>query len=236
MGVFDDKRYQELDWISQATTPIENKLNDYLALLPDEIDITYNTFIQYMSSYDVNLNLESIVIGELCKHASYQSENMHSGRNDFMKNFEFQTDGPVEIDFDNRVINGRLFVKKINSVMDEKVLEALLGKEGATAIGYIEPSKFSITRANEIAELIGSADDVLKKRSQRQKRQLLYQRVLKLFQNNEWQIMNADLANKLGYWIVDYITTGNLAAMSNFCRLKVMTHKGMPIYSMEEVK
>ncbi len=59
---------------------------------------------------------------------------------------------------------------------------------------------------------------------------------MSLFKTNEWKIKDTELANKVGFWIKDYIVDGNLAAYSNFCRLKVMTHKDQPIYSMEEVE
>ena len=43
-----------------------------------------------------------------------------------------------------------------------------------------------------------------------------------------------DLLLKAVNWACDYIKTGNLASLTNFNKLKVMTYKKDPIYSMEE--
>jgi hypothetical protein len=94
----------------------------------------------------------------------------------------------------------------------------------------------SVSRANEILELLGNSDAGLRSRSPRKKKESLYYRLKNLFETNEWNIKDTELANKIGVWIVSYILNGDLSALSNFCRLKVMTHKGQPIYSMEEVK
>ena len=55
-----------------------------------------------------------------------------------------------------------------------------------------------------------------------------------IFKNNEWRIRDTSLANKMCTWIKLYAEDGNLAAFNNFCKLKVMTHNGGPIYSIEE--
>jgi hypothetical protein len=93
-----------------------------------------------------------------------------------------------------------------------------------------------IGRANEIMEILGGCEGGLRTRSIRRKRAALHDRLVKLFKDNEWNIKDTTLANKVGFWICSYVKEGNLAAFSNFCRLKVMTHKGQPIYSMEEVQ
>jgi hypothetical protein len=87
---------------------------------------------------------------------------------------------------------------------------------------------------NEILELIGGCEAHLKNRSSRKKMFAIFQRMRSIFQNNEWRIRDTELANKACTWIHSYITDGNLAAFTNFCKLKVMTHNNMPIYSVEE--
>jgi hypothetical protein len=45
MGVFDDKRYEELDWLSKAVEPIESYLATVLSELPDEVDLDFNALV-----------------------------------------------------------------------------------------------------------------------------------------------------------------------------------------------
>ena len=92
------------------------------------------------------------------------------------------------------------------------------------------------SRANDIMELLGGCEEGLRSRSDRRKKSVIHKRVGEIFKDNLWNIRDTELATKVGSWIRCYIENGNLAAYSNFCRLKVMTHKGQPIYSMEEVK
>jgi hypothetical protein len=120
--------------------------------------------------------------------------------------------------------------------MDEKVLESLLGKEGIDSINHLYFSKDSFARANEVMEILGKCEDGLRSRSEKRKKISIRTRLTSIFKTNEWKIKDTELANKVGFWIKSYINEGNIASFSNFCRLKVMTHKEQPIYSMEEVK
>ena len=51
---------------------------------------------------------------------------------------------------------------------------------------------------------------------------------------NEWNIRDIGLSNRIAKWIKLYLCDGNLAAYTNFCKLKVMTHDDDPIYSIDE--
>jgi hypothetical protein len=160
-----------------------------------------------------------------------------SQREELVKCFSLEREGEPILNFVEQTISGGLVkVIKASTTLDEHVLEKLLGREGIDAVrgGYVPQD--SGTRMNDVMELLGSCEDGLRSRSPRNKRRYLYDRLVKLFKNNEWKIKDTTLANKVGFWIRDYIVDGNLASYSNFCRLKVMTHKGQPIYSMEEVK
>ena len=62
MGVFDDKKFEELDWISQATEPMDSQLNDVLAALPDQVEITFDLFCKFLeSSCSLNLTVDRVV-------------------------------------------------------------------------------------------------------------------------------------------------------------------------------
>lgn len=235
MGVFDDKKFEGLDWISQATEPIDSELNEILGAIPEEINLDFETYSNIATSYSMNLSLEKCI--------SFLVQKYGNGRTIGWENrgvldpcFEIQMDDEVTLNFETKQITGRIAIVKIQSTLDEKVLEGLLGQAGIASVSQMYFNGPGVGRANEIMELLGGCQDGLRGRSERKKRHIIKNRLIKLFKANEWKIKDTELANKVGYWIRDYIVDGNLAAFSNFCRLKVMTHKGDPIYSMEEVK
>jgi hypothetical protein len=236
MGVFDDKKFEELDWISQATEPIDSELNEILAALPDDLTIDFETYKSMVGdNYTMDLSLDRIV-SYLVKHHAAKTLSW-SQKNVIVPCFSIEMDETVYLDFESKRISGDIKVVKIQSTMDEKVLEGLLGKEGIDSVQSMFFSGPGIGRANEVMEILGGIEDAaFKTRSERKKKHFLVKRLVTLFKTNEWKIKDTELANKVGRWIKEYIVDGNLASFSNFCRLKVMTHKDQPIYSMEEVE
>lgn len=234
MGVFDDKKFEELDWISQVTEPIDSQLNEILGLIPEEIILDFKTFCSMLrDGYGIDLSTRSAIdycIKTYCPGMNVTYDNLSYLRDQF----KFEGASDITIDFERQVIEGELKLVKLSNTMDEKVLATLLGKEGIYKVSYMNIPQQGLTRANDIMELLGKCEAGLKSRSERKKRVIIKERLVKLFKDNEWMIKDTELANKVGVWIYQYITAGNLAAYSNFCRLKVMTHKGQPIYSMQE--
>lgn len=236
MGVFDDKKFEELDWISQATEPIDSKLNDVLAKIPDKIDIDFAMYKRLaVSGWNQDITLDAIISHTASVHCGeYLGWDQ---RKHLLECFTMEVDGDITVDFSKReLIGGTISVIKIQTTMDEKVLQGILGQEGLQYLfSMYNISQAGLSRANEIMELLTGCDNGLKSRSERKKRESIRERLKLLFKNNEWNIRDTELANKVGKWIRNYVENGDLAAYSNFCRLKVMTHKGLPIYSMEEI-
>lgn len=234
MGVFDDKKFEELDWISQATEPIDSKLNEALGSIPEVINIDFQTYVD-MLSYSADISIDNAISYCLKKYCSVDLS--YDQRAVLKDMFEFQmSDESLILDFETKTISGEIKLIKLANTMDEKVLEGLLGQEGINVVSIMSMGPGSIPRANEVMELLGKCEEGLRSRSERKKRHAIRSRLVALFKANEWNLRDTELANKVGTWIAAYVTHGNLAAFSNFCRLKVMTHKGQPIYSMEEVK
>jgi hypothetical protein len=244
MGVFDDKKFEELDWISQATEPIDSELNELLEKLPDELAIDFNTYMKLIGdrTYGIDMSLDTVIHSLLQQTPSNEfdvDKLSYNHRDQLKKCFKFEAStNNLTINFETRSIDGgELKLIKTATTLDEDTLKNMLGYEGickVSHIGYLESS--ALGRINEIMELLGDCQTGLRTRSYRRKRHELVGRMQKLFKNNEWNIKDTGLADKVGFWIHDYIKEGNLAALSNFCRIKVMTHKGQPIYSMEEVE
>jgi len=235
MSVFADKKFESLDWISQATEPLESELNVLLGSLPDVVEIDFLTYKDYIGeSWSLDLNVNSIV-NTLIRPKTTQSLSWDS-RSELTKCFILQIEGRPIIDFETATIsNGCIKLVKTISSLEEVTLKNLLGKEGINEVYSMYVPTHGLSRANEIMELLCHCEEGISSRSPRIKRKHITKRLKDIFKNNEWNIRDVELANKVGAWIADYIANGNLSALSNFCKLKVMTHKGNPIYSIEEV-
>jgi hypothetical protein len=248
MGVFEDKKFDNLDWISQATEPIDSIMNEQLALMPDEVTLDFDSYRKIVSnSWSPNLRLEDVVSFFLRGNSIYKSRSWEE-REKFIACFKLESvpeicpvsgiESPLWLDFEKKEISGgKVIFKKIKFTLDIKDLEALLGREGIDVFWSLNlEGAGSTARANEIMDLLGGCENATNSKSIRVKKHAIFNRLHVLFKTNEWNIRDTELANKVGRWLGEYIKSGNLAALSNFCRLKVMTHKGQPIYSMEEVK
>ena len=240
MGVFTDKKYDELDWISQAVEPIESPLNKFLAMLPDSIEISVHMLADHRGYYgNYSLEKDTIIMDYLKSNAeaSEREKLTWEERSILERSFELVVDPETVIDMSTRtILSGGMRLNKVKSVLEDRDVEKTLGSRGLTHLGNIRWSRCNISNLNEILDLVGKCDDLLKGKSGRRKYFGLRSRLHQIFEKNEWNIKSIDLSNKVGIWVTDYLITGNLAALSNLTRLKVMTHKGVGIYSMEEVK
>jgi hypothetical protein len=237
MGIFDDKKFDELDWISQATEPIDSQMNEILAKIPDVVEIDFALFKKITTdSYSLDISISTVVryfANKFCPGHNMGYQQLNALEKCFK--FELSSD-EIILNFAEQTMSGEIVLIKAATTMDEKVLENLLGVEGIESLSYHDMARdTNVSRMNEILELLGKCDEGLRTRSARKKFQAIQRRLKSLFKTNEWKIKDTELANKVSFWIRDYVTDGNLAAFSNFCRLKVMTHKDQPIYSMEEV-
>ena len=237
MSVFHDKKFEELDWISQAIEPIESDLNNHLSNLPDVFEIDFKKYVDIIGdNWDHELTntkiLSHLLPGHIRSSLSYQERGMIDNC------FQLELIGEPVMDFNAQSItNGSISLKKIMFSLDEHALKSILGKNGISNLSYATfyGDKAS-SRANEVMEILGDCASGLRSTSIRKKRQAITNRVIQIMKTNEWNIKDTTLANKVGYWIADYIKDGKLAAFTNFCKLKAMTHRGQPIYSMEEVE
>lgn len=233
MGVFEDKKFEGLDWISQATEPIDSECNNILTNLPDEVKIDFSTYIAILQhGYNGDINVLKCLKHLNPEITSVQMPLLHE-----CFTLDMCNETNLIIDFNNKTISGDIFLRKISQTIDEDVLKRSLGIDGLNQVlWHVGASDDLKARMNEVLEILGKCEDGLRTRSMHKKKNALVKRLSQVFKTNEWNIRDTELANKVGAWVKDYINDGNLAAIRDLCRLKVMTHKGQPIYSMENIE
>ena len=234
--MFKDKVYEEMDDISKMIEPYQYSVNEELAKFPDEIEVDANMLSGSMwgiiSVRDV-LRAKAKDLG--LKELSYKAYNIAL---DF---FEFKIVNELGEELEETKFNFRenvildkivMYKKKIayeDSDIEKMVKEALCLELDAFG-GY---HYFSASRLNEVADLF-NAHEAIKQRSIRKKLYKLRIHFNNLFESKKLDIRDVGLSTRLGKWIMVYVKDGNLAALNNITRLKIMTHQNKPIYSMEE--
>jgi hypothetical protein len=239
MGVFDDKKFEQLDWMTQITETIDSDLNGLLARLPDR-KVFDNEYIMKncSSSYGASISVSSVVRELIQKetdglnHMTYEEEGI------LAKCFTLELEhDDIEVDVGAGTVSGQIaMVKTVPTLTDEELLPLMghRGLEALTRTSWGDAAPFE--RMNEILDLVGGCEEAMRTRSAKKKITALRDRLKTILTTNEWRIRDMTLANKVGFWLRGYIQNGNLADLTNFCKLKVMTHNNMPIYSVAEEK
>lgn len=239
MGVFDDKKLEQLDWMTQITETIDSDLNGLLARLPDRLVLTQEYIVKTCSSsYNSSLSIGSVVRETLKDITSGFSGLSYDEEQVLAKCFKFQTEGEIEIDLEKGSMVGQITAVKTTQTLSDEELQVFMGSKGIEAIRHLKMSddEVPLERLNEILDVLGGGEAHMKNRSTKKKIAAISTRLKAIFTSNEWRIRDMGLANKVGFWIKGYIQDGNLPCLINLCKVKAMTHNNMPIYSIVEEK
>lgn len=235
MSIFQDKKYESLDWLSQAMQPIESPMNATLAALPDEIIIDYDYIVKNIS-YNHRITSDNVITSYMSKLGSTEKLSWEE-RMMVRECFKIEMPDNVVVDFENKTVSDIIKVVKKTFTFEDADLQKTLGHKGLSDLRYTSctsSSGSSISRLNEIIQLVSSNEEILKNRSFRKKIRFLYDTMRQIFSSNEWNIRDTDLADKVCMWAREYIEQGTLSCLTNFCKVKIMTHNGAPIYSIVE--
>ena len=233
MGVFDDKHYDQLDWVSQAVQPIETPLASLLEEMPESTRLDFDLIIEYDATGYFHKNT---LVNAMIKR--FTRDNLSWKERELIADcftFELKSEELI-LNLENRTLTGDLYLVKIRSTLDEDALKNVMGESGREQLSRLMSYKMDTARTNEMLDLLEKCESALASRSNKVKRSAMLNRLAQIFKDNEWKIKSTDLANNMCLWIKSYIDTGDLAALSNITRLKVMTYREAPIYSIEETK
>jgi hypothetical protein len=248
MSLFVDKKYESLDWVSQAVQPIDSVVNQLLSEVPDEVVLSLSNIQECMSSYGNSTSI-GVTVGTILRGISTPfKKNLRAlswkENSLFEKCFSLSCEPNTVIDLQNNTIAGKITLNKIKFSLTEDDLKSLLGSRGIDAVCYVrgygnDDKRALVERANEMLLLLGeNMKDIntTKSNSYKTRLPLLAKALTNLFKEDRWVIRDGELADKIGFWIADYVEKGTISALANLTTLKVMTHNGLPIYSIKEVQ
>lgn len=247
MSLFVDKKFESLDWFSQITEMIDCDLNDILADLPNEIEVTMDMIKKESYSYNKKITCSALdFIQPLVRDsADRSSREMIILR----KCFEFKINPDMVLNFEDNTMSHKLFLVKTKNAIEDSDLISLLAETGISELSDLEYQdgynvrayqKDIIKRMNVILQIISDNESdplypkILKSRSKTKKFSYLKAKLRKILENNLWRIRSVSLAKNVGHWIMKYIAHNNHAALLNLKKVKAITHDNVPIYSIEE--
>jgi hypothetical protein len=243
---FADKTYQNLDWISQAVEPWEWSAIPAYAAIPDQIILTpeilraavakTQDFDLYgtISRVDVIDVISTVAPAEAeCLRAAISTDLSYGLDEFFGELIKFSIEDDTNLDLVTFVANKPMVLVKLKpTIGDAECTKVLLNR--ANSLRYSRHRDASnTTRTSEILDLMGPGKIV---RGAGARHEQLVTTLMQILREDKWRIRSVDLGLKLVSWIEDYIQNGSLSAMANFAKLKVMTHAGAAIYSIQEVE
>jgi hypothetical protein len=216
---FKDEKFQDMDFLTQAVRPFLWEPYDSYIQLPEEIGVPYEMF----KSKTYGLRLSSILTS-----VSEEFFGKREALYPVIEWFDVKVEDGTYIDLNERKIVGKVTLIKTKDPSEEEVIQQLV-----SAVNWLNHSKPKVnglaSRSKEILELLGQPIE------SRNTFYTLQKTVRAALLENKLKIFNGDLMTKMSKWIYDYVVDGDIQALANFSKLKVMTHKGEPIYSMKEI-
>jgi hypothetical protein len=231
--VFDDKVYQDMDWLEKVCEPMRCPLNDVMAKFPDKVEITYDMLQEVDVVGSGGLTTERILRSVLDKGDAL-GKLSYKDKEEILKCFNFEVEGDPILNLEDKTLTkGKIFMLKTKIAFEDKDIKRMVGRNAISTVNTINTRSVTAARANEILELLG-LESSMSHRSVRKKLRDLSCEFRDIMQENRWNIRDINLSNRVGKWLKRYLEDGNLAAYANFCKLKVMTNYDAPIYSVED--
>lgn len=250
--LFSDPEFERLHsdddaWLELAMDPFRYDLVDVMHSMPDEISVGFEDVLFHLkgrkSDSYLNLSAQNIINSHLADARNYGKKTLKTEELDAITGmYEFIIEPGTIVDFKRRFMSNPIILKK-TKVMTERELVELAVDQAMYHLqsGISNPKvgtpdhKEMLSRLNEVIDIVDSSLKSRSCRSINKKRCGLAKRLRSIFVEFEWQVKSADIMVDFCKNIRMYVESGNMHAMMNLTRLKCMTHKGNPIYSMEKI-
>lgn len=239
--IYKDMSEKEEGWLELAIEPYHFQLNNDFAALPDKLEIDVSVIESQLhdgidkwgTSITVNEMIQQMAAIELKREFSSEEMRIISSM------YEFQGDKNLTYDAYLKELSGKIVMVKKAASLPEDEIPGLIARLALAKIEIDFKSSMhhksqTLSRMNEIIDLLGT-DEGRKTRSVSKKEYAIKETFKKIILEDKWRVKSASILINAGKWIHQYCVDGNKHAIMNFTRLKCMTHKGNPIYSMEEL-
>ncbi len=123
MSVFSDKTFEGMDWLSQAVEPFKCELNDVLAALPDEYDVSAKEALACITKDSYS---RDISVYQLMTKLVPDNKYSYAEREMLCKYFVFCASPTIEIDAETGEMVGFMKLIKKSSSLSLKDIKQLM--------------------------------------------------------------------------------------------------------------
>jgi len=252
MSIYTDKVYDQLDFISQATEPFMDNIENLFSAIPDMILLSPEDL--YDSSYISRSYAGMTIRNVISKKIKSVSENIiasDKSRYDtdlcdmFSEKAFFTIESedlmPVEINIFTGECSSPLYlVKKKNCIDNEDVLKYAKSRAFSSYRHvYFDYNKRdskpeSINRIKELCDIFNAQFSRTKNIAVIANE--LSNHILTNIENDVYRIRTFKLMCLIGRWCKSYVNYGDIESYTNLTRFKLMTHSGKAIYSVGEAE
>lgn len=233
MAFLDDKQWEEMDWLNKAIEPFTFSLNGILANLPLEYVLNYNDLKNHIV-HNEHVRIEYFLNHMLSEIKASKEECELLQIIGYTNFYKIIIAPNTIIDIDEQKIIGHIAIVKYKESLSDDDIKELLPTLNSFHDLRLSRMTAKNTYVNELLDLL-ECKEARRSTSVNKKASVLQNHITKMLHENTWNIKNVDLVIKLLKWIKSYVKNGDAYSLANISKLKCMTHKKNPIYSMEEV-
>lgn len=252
MSIYADKVYDELDFISQATEPFMDNVENLFSAIPDRIllhpeDICEST---YVSRSYANISMKEVIRKKIKKiveeliasdRSKYDTDLCDLFTEKSFFTVESENLQPVEINVFTGDCNIPLYiVKKTFSIKNEEIMSFAKNKTW-NSFRYVyfdyhksQSNTDSIRRIKELCDIFNV--DCSRTKNIKVIADELASQIWQKINNDTYRIRTHRLMYLIGRWSKHYIDHGDIGSYANLTRFKLMTHSGKAIYSLGEIE
>ena len=244
MGLFDDKKYESMDEISQMIEPWENPYDSIIGKLPDTYEIEPHIILRNINAYEVDavfikylfnkyLTQEEVmlVLNARLTDKEYKNGKYTPGL------FDIDISGDFSINSVTKETTGSIkLVKTIKAMSEAKLKEKILYQAERILFQKRTSDSYKADSMRTVYEVVTGKPYQSDTRS---KKDLIYEvkkELINLIAEDRWRIRSFNLYIKLINWFESFNTMGSSASIANIMKLKIMTYNGRAIYSIGEEK
>lgn len=223
MSIFKDEAYENLDWMSQAVEPLVCHLNDYLAELPDEKELSVQDIMKFHNSFSVSSCVNAVIMLE-------RYDISYDERDILIKCFDVKAPATMTLDYETNSLDGQVFVvKEVSQIPEEKIFRAMedmvwdvVKSEGRKPITYL---------VNLL--LPESKQDIIDAKRRGTLSRVFRRAIISALKENKWPVKNYSLWRSILKTIDSYIAYENDEDLAKLALFSVMLKSKTAIYSIK---
>jgi hypothetical protein len=244
MSIFKDKVFEEMDEITQMIEPFESQINTELSKFPDEFLVEEDVLEGLVAYNSRRLSYGSTISDDIRKLVERKAHNLgltfladtaRTNRHFMDEFFTMEISEGATYNAETNKLDGEIKIKKIKIGYEDRDFHEIMESHVRSEFIRYFPSPGAVnnSRINEILDLFNVKEGLAERKALRKVDHLMTN-YISLIKDRKLIIKDIELFKRFINWNILYIRNGNLPALSNITKVKIMMRSGQPIYSIKE--